>query len=49
MFDDAGFNVTSPCGIVLDVIVSVARQVHDVTRTRGVQTICTPNELNAAR
>src|ERR1700733_6191387 len=50
MLDDAGFDVTSLCRIVLDGVVSVARQVHDFTRTRGLasQTICPPNELSTA-
>src|ERR1700761_7948944 len=49
MLDYAVFDVTSRCRIMLDGAVSVARQVHKFTRTRGMrsQTICTPNELRA--
>jgi hypothetical protein len=43
--------VTSFGRIVVDRVVFVPRQVHDFTLTRGAlsKTLCTPNELSAAR
>jgi hypothetical protein len=42
MFDYTGFDVTSLGRIMLNGVVSAARQVHDLTRTRGApsKTLC---------